>query len=34
MPIVGYVVCLDVAFILDDGDRKQTLWKGIVHVEQ
>jgi hypothetical protein len=34
MPIVGYVVRLDVAFILDSGDRKRTLWKGIIHVEQ
>ena len=30
----GYVVQLDVAYILDGGDRKRTLWQGLVHVEQ
>jgi hypothetical protein len=24
---------LDVAFILDGGDQKRTLWQGVVHVE-
>jgi hypothetical protein len=33
MFIFGYVVRLDVAFILDGGDRKHTLQKGVVHVE-
>jgi hypothetical protein len=30
----GYIVSLDVAFILDGGDRKHTLRQGVVHVEQ
>jgi len=30
----GYVVRLDVAFILHDGDWKRTLRQGVVHVEQ
>jgi len=34
MPIFGYVVHLDVAFILESGDRKHTLQQGVVHVEQ
>jgi hypothetical protein len=33
MPIFAYVVCLDDAFILDGGDRKCTLWQGVVYVE-
>jgi hypothetical protein len=34
MLILGYVVRLDVAFILDGGDRKRILQQGFVHVEQ
>jgi len=34
MPSFEYVVHLDVALILDDGDRKRTLRQGVVHVEQ
>jgi hypothetical protein len=34
MSIFLYVVRLDVSIILDGGDRKHTLWKGVVHVEQ
>jgi hypothetical protein len=34
MPIFGYVVHLDVSLIMDGGDRKRTLWQGVVHVEQ
>ena len=34
MLILGYVVCLDVSFILDGGDRKHILRQGFVHVEQ
>jgi hypothetical protein len=34
MLILGYVVCLDVAFILDGGDQKRILGQGFVHVEQ
>jgi len=34
MLILGYVVRLDVTFILDGGDRKILLWQGFVHVEQ
>jgi hypothetical protein len=34
VPIFGYVVHLDVAFILDGGDRKRTHRKGFVYVEQ
>jgi hypothetical protein len=33
MPSFRYVVRLDVAFILDDGDRKCTLQQGVVCVE-
>ena len=32
--ILGYVVRLDVSFILDGGDWKLILWQGFVHVEQ
>ena len=32
--IFGYVVKLDVSYILDGEDRKRTLWQGLVHVEQ
>jgi hypothetical protein len=34
MLILGYVVRLDVSFILDGGDRKIIFWQGVVHVEQ
>ena len=34
MPSFGYVVRLDVAYILDGEDRKRTLRQGLVHVEQ
>jgi hypothetical protein len=34
MLILGYVVRLDVFFILDGGDQKLILWQGFVHVEQ
>jgi hypothetical protein len=33
-PIFEYTVRLDVALILDGGDRKCTLRQGVVHVEQ
>jgi hypothetical protein len=33
MPSFGYVVRLDVAFILDGGDRKCNLQQGVVCVE-
>jgi hypothetical protein len=33
MFIFGYVVQLDVDFILDGGDRKHTLRQGVIHVE-
>ena len=32
--IFGYVVKLDVAYMMDGGDRKRTLRQGLVHVEQ
>ena len=32
--IFGYVVQLDVTYILDSGYRKRMLWQGLVHVEQ
>jgi len=32
--IFGYVVRLDVVFLLDGGDWKHTLRQGAVHVEQ
>jgi hypothetical protein len=34
MLILGYVVRLDVTFILDGGDRKILLQQGFMHVEQ
>jgi len=34
VPIFGYVVRLDVSFLLDGGDWKHTLWQGVVHIEQ
>jgi hypothetical protein len=34
MFIFGYVVRLDVVFILDGGDQKHTLRQGVIHVEQ
>jgi hypothetical protein len=34
MLILGYVVRLDVAFILDGEDWKRILWQGFVCVEQ
>jgi len=34
MLILVYVVCLDVSFIWDGGDRKRILRQGFVHVEQ
>jgi hypothetical protein len=33
MPIFAYVVCLDGAFILDGGNKKHTLWQGVVYDE-
>jgi len=33
MLIFGYVVRLDVALLLDGGDRKRSLRQGVVHVE-
>jgi hypothetical protein len=33
MLILVYMVRLDVAFILDSGDRKHILGKGFVHIE-
>ena len=32
--ILGYVVRLDVTFMLDGGDRKIFLQQGFMHVEQ
>ena len=32
--ILGYVVRLDVAFILDGGERKHILRQGFMHIEQ
>jgi hypothetical protein len=32
--IVRYMVCLDMFFILDGGDGKQTLQQGFVHFEK
>ena len=32
MPIFAYVVCLNGAFILDGGNKKRTLWQGVVYV--
>jgi hypothetical protein len=32
--LFGYIVRLDVSFILDGGDRKHTLRKGVIHVKQ
>jgi hypothetical protein len=34
MLILGYVVCLEFAFILDGGDRKLILQQGLMHCEQ
>jgi hypothetical protein len=34
MLILGYVVSLDVTFILDGGDQKRFIQQGFMHVEQ